>query len=1097
AFSGAVTSVTIPAGGVSAKVYYKDTTAAMVTLAATAAGLAGSDLYVNVIENVPAEQGEVAIYTGNVGWTDLPSANAQAQICVDKLDFLGITWEWFDSSADLADLAQWVVDRTGDGKLDVLITYGYLPESIYAPGNTEPDGSIAELFIESTDGDTIINHADYMFYVTTPCCNGDTALMNIMDIPGINMWDDWRVAVTPDGADISPSLAEYQGSQLFFWTNRPLHIDQLANDWFVEAVLAENAAGTRADPVIVRDGNRGRLVPIFQAANRIDPKGVVAAEVIAWLYDIPLGNPTKLGITGTATIIEGRPLRLAVQVQNDMGGPSPVTTARVVSLATSSAAGRFDIALDGSFNGTVTSVTVPAGESTAVFYYKDPTPGAPTLTASSTGLASGTFQVSVTARSFAPAGEVAIYTGAAWWIDKGSADAQATICEGSLLGAGIPVTRFTLESDQTALAEWVTDKTNNGKLDVLVLYGCLPRSIYPAGNTMPDGSLAELFIESADGDAIMNHGDWMFYVDYDAIGTRLENGPAGLQNMMDIPGISMAGGNNPMTVTNEGRDIAEHLVDFLTDRPFHVNELAGEWVVEASLAQSTDGAYADPIIVRDGSRGRLIPVFQAENQADPKGAVAAEIIAWLMQKELGGASELGLAGDKSEILEGWPVQATVTIQGAGGIPYPAETATVVSLTKSSATGAFDLVKDGAFNGTVTSVTIPAGSASAVFYFKDSTAGLVTVTASAAGLADGTLQVRVLDDTVVGQGEVAIYTGAVGWIDKGAADAQAAICMQMLTEAEITNTPFASVDNNAALAEWVSDRTNNGKLDVLVLYGYYPDTLYPAGNTMPDGSVGELFIESTDGDVILNHADWMFYVSSATNGQLGLESMMDLTGFNLGYDNTPVFVTAEGAAIAPSLGDFQSDRPFPLASLGNAWFAEAVLAQNTSGALAEPVIVRDGNRGRLAPVYQTMSEDNPKGAVAAEIITWLMDKTSGGEPPTNIYVLMGNVNTDTKVDIADAIALLGYLFGGGLKPPPVCAKAADANDDNKLDIADAIKILGYLFSQQPMLAPDHSTITAANNTCKGYAADGIDTSDGKPYFPVQVSGLPPCATPCVP
>ncbi|HAK95199.1 MAG TPA: hypothetical protein DCM87_09405 [Planctomycetes bacterium] len=132
------------------------------------------------------------------------------------------------------------------------------------------------------------------------------------------------------------------------------------------------------------------------------------------------------------------------------------------------------------------------------------------------------------------------------------------------------------------------------------------------------------------------------------------------------------------------------------------------------------------------------------------------------------------------------------------------------------------------------------------------------------------------------------------------------------------------------------------------------------------------------------------------------------------------------------------------------------------------------------------------------ITVTLDKNAcSGEPPTTINVLMGNVNTDKKVDIADAIALLGYLFGGGLKPPPVCAKAADANDDNKLDIADAIKILGYLFSQQSMLAPDHSTITAATNTCKPYAADGIDTFDGKPYFPVQVSGLPPCATPCVP
>ncbi|HAK93799.1 MAG TPA: hypothetical protein DCM87_02000 [Planctomycetes bacterium] len=113
----------------------------------------------------------------------------------------------------------------------------------------------------------------------------------------------------------------------------------------------------------------------------------------------------------------------------------------------------------------------------------------------------------------------------------------------------------------------------------------------------------------------------------------------------------------------------------------------------------------------------------------------------------------------------------------------------------------------------------------------------------------------------------------------------------------------------------------------------------------------------------------------------------------------------------------------------------------------------------------------------------------------ISILMGNVNTDSKVDIADAITLLGYLFGGGLKPPPVCAKAADANDDNKLDIADAIKILAYLFSGGAMLAPDHGTVTAANNTCTPYDANGIDSSDGKPYFPETVSTLPPCEKPC--
>ena len=106
--------------------------------------------------------------------------------------------------------------------------------------------------------------------------------------------------------------------------------------------------------------------------------------------------------------------------------------------------------------------------------------------------------------------------------------------------------------------------------------------------------------------------------------------------------------------------------------------------------------------------------------------------------------------------------------------------------------------------------------------------------------------------------------------------------------------------------------------------------------------------------------------------------------------------------------------------------------------------------------------------------------------------MGNVNGDAAVNIADAVAILQYLFAGG--KPPVCAKAADANDDDAINIADAVKILGFLFSGQAMAAPDGSTITAANNACKGYAANGVDHL-GKPYFPTRVSGLPACAVPC--
>ncbi len=116
---------------------------------------------------------------------------------------------------------------------------------------------------------------------------------------------------------------------------------------------------------------------------------------------------------------------------------------------------------------------------------------------------------------------------------------------------------------------------------------------------------------------------------------------------------------------------------------------------------------------------------------------------------------------------------------------------------------------------------------------------------------------------------------------------------------------------------------------------------------------------------------------------------------------------------------------------------------------------------------------------------------GGVEPDLISVRIGDTNNDAKIDIADAISLLGYLFGGGTKPPPGCAKAADANDDDKLDIADAIKILGYLFASGAMNAPDGSIVSSREGTpaaCTPYAA-------GAPNFPDTVNTLPACEMQC--
>ena len=235
--------------------------------------------------------GDVAIYTGITQWISKAAADEQAQICVDMLNDAGIANTWYDSDGDTDALADWMQGVTGDDGLDICVLYGDFPPEIYPEDNTQTDGSIAETFIETTDGDTFINHADYMFWGLAGR-NEEGGLKNMMDIDDIVMWDDdTAMTVTAEGKAISPTLPD-------FASDRPFHTDQLAGDWEVEVSLAQNDDGTRADPIIVRDGNLGRLIPAIQTANGNEPKGAVAAEIIIWLMSTTPVEPVgKLSTT--------------------------------------------------------------------------------------------------------------------------------------------------------------------------------------------------------------------------------------------------------------------------------------------------------------------------------------------------------------------------------------------------------------------------------------------------------------------------------------------------------------------------------------------------------------------------------------------------------------------------------------------------------------------------------------------------------------------------------------------------------------------------------------------------------------------------------
>ena len=292
-------------------------------------------------------------------------------------------------------------------------------------------------------------------------------------------------------------------------------------------------------------------------------------------------------------------------------------------------------------------------------------------------------------------------------------------------------------------------------------------------------------------------------------------------------------------------------------------------------------------------------------------------------------------------------------------------------------------------------------------------------------------------------DVLIYTGNVWWITRLEAMIEAQTTKSLLKsagiQAEIT-------ENENYVKQWMLQTASDDSVNVLILYGLIPTTIYPPGNAMSDGSVAENWIETPDGNTILNHADYFGFWSTgninlggqvgAQNGAGTLRNLMDIPSIFIPVDrdNTPMFVTTEGRALTPSLVNFQSDRAFPLDQLQDDWFAEKILASNTGDAkatLADPVVVRDGNRGRIAIVHQTSFEDNPKGEVAAEIIiNYLL--ADAIEPSK----LKEDVNGDGVVDVQDLVSVAQQYGQTG-------TTTADVNGDGVVNIDDLLLITEVL------------------------------------------------------
>ena len=300
----------------------------------------------------------------------------------------------------------------------------------------------------------------------------------------------------------------------------------------------------------------------------------------------------------------------------------------------------------------------------------------------------------------------------------------------------------------------------------------------------------------------------------------------------------------------------------------------------------------------------------------------------------------------------------------------------------------------------------------------------------------------MDVSVDASVDVLIYTGDVWWITRSEAIAEAETTKRLLQSADIQSE---ITDNENTVKQWMLQTASDGSVDVLILYGLIPTTIYPPGNAMPNGSVAENWIETRDGNTILNHADYFGYWSTGNinqDGQVGvqnghgtLQNLMDIPSIAIPVSggNIAMFVATDGTVLTPSLVNFQSDRPFPLNQLQGDWFAEKIFASNTGDAratLADPIIVRDGDRGRIAIVHQTLLENNPKGEVAAEIIInyLFVDAVVSISPSSLISPSIGDQLT-FNLNITAGEAVAGYQ--GTVQFDPTALRYVESNNGDYL------------------------------------------------------------------
>lgn len=219
------------------------------------------------------------------------------------------------------------------------------------------------------------------------------------------------------------------------------------------------------------------------------------------------------------------------------------------------------------------------------------------------------------------------------------------------------------------------------------------------------------------------------------------------------------------------------------------------------------------------------------------------------------------------------------------------------------------------------------------------------------------------------GDVAIFSEGVGWISKDNADIQRAIVFDNLKN-DVPAVGDIVYKTDAEIGPWAEERIDDGKADILIIFGWFPTTLYTPGNVQVDDSIAERFLYG--GNIILNCADYAFYVTEGggANGENGLKTIININADMWG-GGTAITPTADGEKYTPSLEAFTSERPFKSEQIVDPWSVEVIFGDNGAGFFDPGIIKLNDSSGRVGICMQEPNNGSlPRGQVLIEMIDFI-------------------------------------------------------------------------------------------------------------------------------